>query len=279
MTLRKHWTVALAALVALGLSGCLKVKSQNKLETSGKGTYSLKATVDLSVIKRMEAMLGEFGDLTEGPDAPEADEGANEVKADFEKDLLKLKHAEGVRVVKHSVEEQDDGNKLVCVMELEYDSLKQLFLAGVLGDIAVKLEAAGENTWTLTQNLKMDGMPEGDLDAGAGQGEQPPMMNLLSAFMKDLEIALAFTAPGEVTKTNGKKSADGRSVTFGGGLKWMTDPKNRTMSVTFKAPGAALKPFALTAAEIAVNEKKLEEKVEAELKAEKEPAGAGAAGG
>ena len=240
----------------LALAGCLEARSTTVLRADGSGTYREIVVVDLvKAAGYQEALKKQMQSMPPGDDPDLGDPFDN---LDVEKRTATLERRKGIRITSHS--ESKDESKKTRLFELgvDYTSLRSLYEAGVVEDVAVSLVRAEDGkSWTLTIRHIFDG---NERDPDASDPAAMEQLTRLRAGMLarhktwwgTLRIERTLTLPTAVSKTNGTKAEDGRTVTWTVGFDDLADPRRLRQEVTFAhSDELKLEPFELTANDIA----------------------------
>jgi len=243
----------LGLAVLLATTGCLQVKSTSTLKKDGSGSYRQTSHLDLSkALEYQQALIRQGAGF--GLDVGEAEE--DPFKAlDPKKRAADLADCKGVRV-KGSFAEDKAKQTRTYEMQVEFDSLRAFYEAGVVDDVSVELKTVRKGkAWELTIRNVFDGNDQDPPEGEAAARRRELRAAMLAPFEKwwgTVELTSTLTLPSKILKTNGKKSADGRSVTWHVGFKDLNDPRALRQTVTFENTAELkLKAFQLSAQDIA----------------------------
>ncbi len=240
-TIRRSVGLSVLALALALLPGCIKQKTTAKIDASGKGTVKIDIRLDLAKLKQLKeqmgAMMGGGAEGSEDEKNPLDDTSPEKVKK-------LLEGNEHVRVV--SVSSKKDEATMSNTIEVEFDSLKDLFESGLVQGMDVKLEKLDDGNYRFMQGYVNEHEGMGGSSAEDEQQMQF-MMQMFEPFLGDLELATTLTLPTDIVETNGSKT-DSRTVEWKLGFKDLVKAEKRKQTVTFSGEGLSWKPFAVTAA-------------------------------
>lgn len=254
--------VLIAVLTALTLGGCLKDSSTTTLKLDGSGTFTQTSTIEM---EKAEAYIAQLKAQARGLGLPPADTSANPFTAvDVTQREAALKLHKGIRVVRAS--RREDAKKKTRTYELQvaFDSLQQMYAAGVVEDVSVKLERVPEGkawegkAWKLTVRHVFDGNDREPLVGKSAENLRKMRAAMLKRYERlwgSLEITSTLQLPTKILATNGqpRRTAEGgHFVTWRIGFTDLADASRLIQHVTFAdADGLKLKPFVLSANDIA----------------------------
>jgi hypothetical protein len=263
-----HHTRLAALLVAfLVAGGCLEARSTTVLKRDGSGTYAQVVDVDLAKAHGwIEALKKDLASH------PAADDGVGDdpfASLDPKARRKALAHARHVRVTDARQEEDAAHKTRTYTLHVAYDDLKSFYESGAVEDVAVALRRTKDGKdWSLTIRHVFDGNdrePEDEQAMKALVKLRRALLERYRTWWGGITIRRTLTLPTPVRKTNGTVAPDGRTVTWTVGFDDLADPRRLRQEVTFAdAPDLKLKPFELTANDIA-NAREL-----SEMEAEKE---------
>jgi hypothetical protein len=249
-------TFLLVVLAATTMGGCLKDSSTTTLKLDGSGTFTQVTTIEMEKAKAYVAQLKE---QARGLGMPPDEASENPFAAvDARKREAALKLHKGVRVVGTS--QSEDAKKRTRTYELRvaFDSLQQMYGAGVVEDVSVKLERVSDpKAWKLTVRHVFDGNDREPLTGKSAENLRKMRAAMLKRYEKlwgSLAITSTLQLPTKVLATNGQPriTKAGHFVTWRIGFTDLTDPSRLIQHVTFEdAEGLKLTPFELSANDIA----------------------------
>ena len=258
MTVSACWrrlSLACAALLFVGTTGCLKTQATLVIAKDGSGSLSDSATIDLGKLDAMvEGLLGMLGGGQEGTPTGGLAGGpggmVKAAKATVDTEAFKKRLEGKTCVTLQSVSSSEDFEKKTATSEfrLKFASLADCLAVGLGSattiNVDLKLEKGTEGSWTLTRKVVLPGgveLPETTSPEAAQQVDMFKM--LLQPYLDELSITWNVTVPGKVVSTNGTQNAAGDTVTWKIGFDGLFDRKNLSQTVTFAGEGLSLKPF------------------------------------
>lgn len=248
-----------AALLAVGTTGCLKVKSTLVIAKDGSGTLAESTTLDLGKMDAMmEGVMGMLGGGMEGAPGGAGGGGpaggmggvGKSVKGTVHTDDLKKRLEGKTCVTLQSVATSEDFEKKIASGEfrLKFTSLGDCLAAGLGSsttmNVDLSLEQGADGSWTLARKMLLPGGMEIPDTVPADQAQQVEMFKMmLQEYLGDMSVVWAVTVPGKVLATNGTKNEAGDTVTWTLGFDDVFNPKSLKQTVTFSGEGLTLKPF------------------------------------
>jgi hypothetical protein len=247
--------VLLAALLSVG---CMQSDTKTTILADGSGTCSDTTVIDIAKTKEIIEGLKGLSQMSGGGAGP----GGLSIPPDLDIDkllesqyseaALKKQLADSPGVVMKAVSSEVKDGKRTAKREFafaEFPTLSRLvFQTGT-----AELKKNDDGSWTL--DMDAIGMLRGMLETaggemGGGGGFNPAdLLGMVGSMLGDFRMKREFTLPGTIVETNGKKSEDGKSVswTFASEdlQKASADVTKAPgkMSVRFKGDGLLLKPF------------------------------------
>jgi len=180
--------LALAALCAVTLAGCIGVETTFTFKDDGSGELAVDYRVSQFVTK-LGTAKDEEGRVT-----------LPITKADFEKAVA---DAPGVRII-GTVEQSEDEENITLKARLGFDSVASL--AKVRGFDQMKASLARDGSgWLLTQTIAVGGTPDQPIDAQT--------MELVTALFSGYAVTFVVEAP-TVIKSANLGEISGRSVRY-----------------------------------------------------------------
>jgi hypothetical protein len=238
--MRTATTSVLAALLCLPLAACLETKEEFVLAADGSGTIKQKYVADLKATKQLlEGAMMFFGDPSTGGAIP--DPLPNPVAPAWLR--ADAKGVEGYTLSK--VEETTADDKRTTVVEAKFTCLEVAAKAGAFFTSSVSLQKTEAGAWKLSLRDAWSKAKE------AGGGGDPmanfDVTSVLPVFeeqLKTLRLERSFTLPGKILETNGKKSEDGKTVSWVVDYAKIVAGKDLEMTVVFEGgEGVTLAPF------------------------------------
>jgi len=258
--MKKITMLAVIAVFALGLSGCIKMHSDTVIEKDGSGTANLTMSISpaaVELIKDMEA-LG----MNEGQDmeVPMFDDIKKE-------DLEKAAKGHGVKITKFEKSDADGRQQVDVAME--FNDLKGLsyvlgnIMGGEAGDGMGIYETADGN-YILKKALydfpadpeeteeEVEIAPEpaeGGGDASTWTEEekaqkQMEIMGKMMGAMAELDVRLTITVPGEVIESNAPVVEGNKSIwSVNAGNMMSQQGQDMDPVITFSSKGLKIKPI------------------------------------
>lgn len=232
-----RFTALLACLFALALAGCLETSDTTKLEKDGSGTVSATYAV---MVKPAEELIGQawmiYGGGGELPDPL-----PNPLHpAWFVHDAKGL---DGFEVVKAKEYDDPELGTRTTVVQGKFTSLEaaakaNAFFSGVTLSRVKKSAEVPNGGWKLSFQNVFAGDPLG-MGMDASQ-----MLPMFETYLKTLRMTRRITLPTKILDTNGKKSEDGKTVSWVVTYDRLVEGKDITATVVFEAAeGLELKPF------------------------------------
>ena len=221
-------TALLIALLVLPLAGCLQTSDTVILKKDGSGSVSSTYTVELATFKElllMGAQMG-WGDPVE----------LNERKLE---DLPSVEHPAWAKEAAAKVEGYEitaatqaiEGKKRTTAIAAKFTSLQAAAKAGAFFIFNVKLSPVEKSTEVPNGAWKLE-----LINTMTANPQVTALLPGLQTQLKSLSTKLCITLPTKILETNGKKSDDGKSVTWSVGYDDLIDAqKVNDMSVVFEA--------------------------------------------
>ncbi len=264
-------SLALILAAALALPGCLEVTSRTELKKDGSGTYTQTTTVDmakaLAYAKELKAQARGLGLPPEEADDP------FEV-LDAKKRAAALTTRKGITVKSSTQRDTPDKKSRTYELSVAFDSLQQMYAAGVVEDVSVKLERVRKGkAWKLTIRHVFDGTDREPLEGPAADRLRKMRESMLKRYERmwgTLAITSQLALPGAILETNGTKDKDKNLVTWRIGFLDLADARKLVQHVTFEhTKDTKLEPFELSANDIAnaIEEAQLEAEEQAKKQA------------
>jgi len=278
MSFLRQTALALTLAGALGvLAGCLKAQQTLKIDREGRGKAALSYAVDLAKLRAIGEMMGGMMGGGAGDEGEEEGSGGEVPEAIDE--FVNPEHVKAmlagnpkVRVVSSKSTRDEEKQKVVHTLDLEFDSLKDLYESGVIRWMSVKLEKLPSGAYRFTSALEPPGLggfgsmiPEGETpeERAAAEEQNQALLAMFQPLVGDLELATNLVLPTGVVETNGVKVSE-TEVAWKLGFADLMQKEKRTITVTFGGEGLTWPLFAYTAEDL---ERK---RAEAEARAEKE---------
>ena len=242
----------LTLVLALALTGCLKADSKTVVKADGSGTYQQVTVLELEKAFAYQKMLVAKARNLGIPEEPDENPFAS---VDAKERAKELDGRRGIQIVGSKATDDAKTKTRRYELSLKFDSLLDLYEAGVIEDTTIKLaQAEDKKSWTLTIRHIFDGN-DNDLPEGPALEQlkrvRKQLLDSVKAWWDTVAIQRTLTLPTKVLKTNGTKSEDGKSVTWKLTFEDLADPKNLLQQVTFEHTEALkLKPFELTANDV-----------------------------
>jgi hypothetical protein len=237
--------LGLLAVLAASLAGtaCLQADGKAVLEKNGSGTLTRSIAVDLKAMEEVAAMMKQF--LPGAPAGEGAEEDA-ETWIDPAKvtETLKARAAKvpGVEIKTLETVEDAKAGRLRIRIEVAFTDLESLGKSGLLVNESVEVRKNADGAFTLEMD-PLAGMAK-EFAAREGPAANPMLENflpLVEPLLETLELKTTIVLPGAVVETNGKKSEDGKSVSWA--ATWSDVKAGKCVrTVTFKGEGVDVKP-------------------------------------
>jgi len=231
----------MAAVLAIAVSGCIKVEQKLTLEKDGSGTLHIRYGMSEQAIAQIEAMeqmsqaMGEQDGLGMDDDTPfNFDFDERQVQEDFAAQNL---DGLDLRSVKS---ETLDGWRYMD-LEISFKSLSALSKTDYFEDNELRLTKDAEGQYVLTQySGDEDIVPDGD------PAEQQQMMQQMAAMFAGMRLANHIIVPTDIIETNATE-LDGNQASWVFDVEddpmVLTKLENLRMRVVFSSEGISIPEF------------------------------------
>ena len=257
--MKRIMMLAVTALAAFSLAGCVQMYSDTNIDNDGSGTASFSMALSPGMAEAIDEMKELGMDQDQGQDIPEFDKINRE---DLEKSIA----GHGVKITKFE-KDNADGN-MSLALEMEFEDLKGLsyamgkIMGGEPGD-GMGIFATDDGNFVLKQ-ARYDFPPEPDeeieeTDTGAddpAEGAEPALteeekaqkqmalMGKMMGAMAELDVKFTITVPGEVIESNAPTVEGNTSIWAINASNMMSQQETDLDPViTFSGKGLKIKPL------------------------------------
>jgi hypothetical protein len=225
------------AILAVAVTGCIKVDQTMTLEKDGSGTLVIRYGMSEQALAQIEAMeqmseaMGEEGNEMDDDTPFDFDFDEKQVREDFE-----AQNIDGVELLSAASESMDGWRYMQ--LELAFDNLAALSKTDFFEDNELSLTKDAEGNYVLNQRSGDDEIvPDGD------PAEQQQMMKQMAAMFAGMRLANQIIVPTEIVETNatdldGNKAAWIYEVDKDPSV--LTKLENLNMRVVFSSDGLSI---------------------------------------
>jgi hypothetical protein len=149
----------------------------------------------------------------------------------------------GVEIKKLESTEDEKAGRLRIQTEVAFTDLEALGKSGLLINEAVEVRKSADGSFTLEMDPLAGYAKEFASGEGAAKNPQvEALLPMIEPMLETLEVKMTIVFPGGVVETNGKKSEDGKSVSWA--ATWADVKAGKCVrTATFKGEGLEIKPM------------------------------------